>query len=779
MRFFAAVSRFCVRNAWVVVVFVVLVTIASAVGHFTTPHRGRVGDTDIVKDDDLDLREWRITRDQFRLTRTDALLVIESDDVLSRSSVRAIRAAQRAIDAMPQVRTIRWLDDLPTLNIFGLPEPVLPNDDASEESFLQSRPVVLSNPLAVGQLVSPDGTTAVLPIEYHWLKMDADPTTVGHNAADESQIVAAAESAVAETQKRGETGASKSDGLRIRLTGNVPLFTATEEAFNANQVKFQVICYVLVISLAVFLFRGISAVFIVAAAPALGVLWSKGLLDLIGFEQYGLTSVVMPVLIIMVGLTDGIHLLVHIRRERLNGATPGEANCLAVTAVGPACFMTSLTTAIGFGSLILAESDLLRNFGKGCGFGVIVSFFAILTLIPLYCASPFGRKIHHGQERDIVGSNLAKLTWFVEWILQHARGVSYFGIGSLLVLSLSVMKLEPDYLIKHDLPHNVEAAQALMHCDDVLGGIDFVRLVVEWPETLDYDAPEILTVVSHVEAIVDAEPLLRHPLSIKNLVAVLAPDDANLAEQMSLIEVVPPPLRDATMNVNARRTVITARMQDIGLAKYTPVFDRVETKLRDVEAEFPGFRCAITGDPIVRNKQLWQIVTDMSISLGTACVVIFIVMTIAFRSLRLGLISIVPNMLPLAATAALLVLTGQTLTFTSVCAFTVCIGIAVDDTIHFFTRYHFCRAQGFSPSDAIRESFVTVGTALMTTTLVLVTGFATVLASPLPSHKIFAGMACCTIGTALVADLIFLPAMLSWFGGAGPERNRDDDHVKS
>ena len=420
MRTFAAISRFCVRNAWLVVAFVVLMTVAATIGYFSSEHSERIGDTDIAKDDDPDLRELRLARDQFQFRRLDALLVVEADDVLAKSAVAGIRAAQREINKLPQVKNVMWLDDLPTLNIFGLPEPILPEDTASAISFTQSRQLALENPLAAGQLISTDGKTAVLPIEYNWLRMNDDPTSVGHNAADESQIVDIAKQAAASVG---------SGNLRIRLTGNVPLFAATEQAFNANQFKFQIIGYVLVVALAVFLFRGVSAVFIVAVAPALGVFWSKGLLDLIGFEQYGLTSVVMPVLVIMVGLTDGIHLLVHIRRERLAGKSLGEANQLAVTAVGPACFMTSLTTAIGFGSLILAESELLRNFGKGCGFGVVVSFFSILTVIPLFCASPWGRKVHHGQERDIVGTNLAKVSWIVNWILKHARAVSLTGIG--------------------------------------------------------------------------------------------------------------------------------------------------------------------------------------------------------------------------------------------------------------------------------------------------------------------------------------------------------------
>ena len=89
----------------------------------------------------------------------------------------------------------------------------------------------------------------------------------------------------------------------------------------------------------------------------------------------------------------------------------------------------------------------------------------------------------------------------------------------------------------------------------------------------------------------------------------------------------------------------------------------------------------------------------------------------------------------------------------------------MDDTIHFLTRYHYFRGQGQTVDEALRETFFTVGTALITTTLVLVTGFGTVLMSALPSHRMFSSMAVCTIGTALIADLVLMPAMLAYFRG--------------
>jgi uncharacterized protein len=153
------------------------------------------------------------------------------------------------------------------------------------------------------------------------------------------------------------------------------------------------------------------------------------------------------------------------------------------------------------------------------------------------------------------------------------------------------------------------------------------------------------------------------------------------------------------------------------------------------------------------------------------------VLMLAYRSVRLGLISIIPNMFPLAVTGTFLVLTGQALELASVCAFTVCLGIAVDDTIHFLTRYKE-ELRSASIHEAIERAFVGTGTALIMTTLVLVVGFATVMLSDMRDQRIFATMGGLTIASALFGDLVFLPALLSLFGKRDAE-NAAETPVKS
>jgi len=143
--------------------------------------------------------------------------------------------------------------------------------------------------------------------------------------------------------------------------------------------------------------------------------------------------------------------------------------------------------------------------------------------------------------------------------------------------------------------------------------------------------------------------------------------------------------------------------------------------------------------------------------------IVFLILTIAFRSLRLGLIAIVPNLLPLLASATYMVLVKHPLEVVSVCCFTICLGIAVDDTIHFVSRYLEESKRGGTVESIIKRSFREVGTGIIMTTIVLIAGFCSVLTSDTRDHRIFAELGLVTLISALLCDMFLLPALLAYF----------------
>jgi uncharacterized membrane protein YdfJ with MMPL/SSD domain len=232
---------------------------------------------------------------------------------------------------------------------------------------------------------------------------------------------------------------------------------------------------------------------------------------------------------------------------------------------------------------------------------------------------------------------------------------------------------------------------------------------------------------------------------------------------MSMLALLPGPIAANFYRPERREAVANFRVRDLGIAQYGPAFERIEAGLAKIAEQHPAYALSLDGPAARSWRTLFQIVVDLAKSLGSAAFVIFLVLMVAYRSVRLGLIAVIPNVFPLALTGTWLVLSGQTLEIVHVCAFTVCLGIAVDDTIHFLTRYQEELAAR-DRIDAIRHAFVGTGTALIMTTMVLVAGFVTVMFSDLRDQRVFSAMACLTVTAALFADLVFLPALLGWLG---------------
>lgn len=685
-----------------------------------------------------------------RLDDADVILVVQSPDIFTPAGAEALRSLVGRLENLDYVESVFWMDRAPMLNIFGLRESLFPKASASDRQFAAAREKALEHPLVGGQLLSQDGQTLLMMIKLDWLLVTSDEDCT-------ERLKAVAREAVADFPDAEFT---------FLVTGRVPIYLTFMEAQEKNRWKYQLIGYITVLLMAVLLFRGLRAVLIVTLAPTLGVFWSLGILRFFELEDNPFNDVVLPVLLSLVALTDGVHLMVEIRKQRALGLSTRDAARAGICKVGVACFLTSLTTAIGFGSLGWAHHELVREFGWSCVIGVALAFLAVILVIPLACSTRLGSNIHLGQDKALVTRHLNRIGGLIVFVLGRAKAVGLVGVVATLLLTGVSLTLRPDERRTNALPARSEAAKAIGHMDEAFGGLEMGTVEVRWTDTVPEESPEVVLAVGEVHDLLRAEDLIGSPLSLKNFLDVL-PGDGRPQDRLPLLELMPPPLKRAFYEPDNRRAVVRFRVRDLGIAQYGPVFERIQAGLKEIEDRHPGFHLELTGSPVTRWQNLYQIVVDLAMSLGSAAVIIFLTLMLAYRSVRLGLIAIVPNVFPLAVTGTYLVLTGQALELASVCAFTVCLGIAVDDTIHFLSRYKEELGAG-EINDAIERAFIGAGTGMIMTTLVLVVGFATVIFSDMRDQRIFATMGCLTIASALLGDLIFLPALLSWFGKRDP-----------
>jgi len=678
------------------------------------------------------------------LGRADAIMVVECPQVFTREGTVALRHVVERLEALDAVAGITWLDRAPPLNIFGLAEPILPRGPASPKRFEVARAKALEHPLVVGQLLSPDAQTLLLLITYDWalVQEEADVTEA---------LVETAKAAAAE---------HPSVPISVALTGPVPIRLEWVRNRDANERLFQFVGYGLILALSAVLFRGLSVVLVTAAAPGLGVFWTLGLVRAIGLQDNPFSHVILPVLLSLVGFADSVHMMVDIRRGLAAGLTPREACRRALSTVGVACFLTMITTAIGMASLSLARHEVVRDFGWSCVIGVACTWVAVLTVLPLCCATPWSRVLARGAGREVIGGQLHHVARGIDFTLRHARITSALTIALFAALAFVALRLEPDDRKANILPPGSEAQRALDHLDKAMGGLDVCSADLQWSD--DKTPEEIADVLGEVDGVIAAESLLGHPLSVCRIIDSL-PGEGPARDRMDLLDLLPPPLKESLYDPVKRTARVTFRVPDLGTVACKPTFEKLDEGLRRIEGAHPGFELSLSGEPIVRWRDLYQVVVDLARSLGTAAIEILFVMVVAFRSLRLGLIAIIPNMLPLAAAAGWMVATGQPLDIVSVCALTICLGIAVDDTIHFLSRYRFELDQGLEKTEAIRQAFAEVGTGMIMTTIVLVAGFSSVFFSESRDHRAFASLGMITLGIALLCDIFCLPALVKVF----------------
>jgi len=690
-----------------------------------------------------------VVEQQFGSGSSGILLVIESDTLFTPPTMAAVRRVSAAVTELESVAQVINLDDVPVLKTFPVVQRLVPKNDAPPAEFVAAHQRALAHPLVVGQLLSPDGKTLLMPVVVSLSSMSPD-TKLG-DLVDEITVAA--------------VDAAKGSDLSVRLTGILPLRREQTEAFDREHVRFQIIAYSMVFVLAVIMFRGVSAVLIVAGAPSLGLYWTLGFLNFLDQGVNPLVKIILPVLVVMIGFTNGVHLMVDIRRSRALGIDPLEASKAAIRHLSVACFLTTLTTAIGFGSLAVASTEIIRDFGLDCMIGVALVFIAVLTIVPLLSSTWMGLRVHTGHEHDIIDKNLTFFEGWIDFIIRHARAITAISIAATDVMVGLGLTLRPDSRLENDFPRNSKAYAALRHCDKAFGGVELIQVAVDWPQGVKLGSGELKQTLREVVVAIDDQPLVSHPLSILNIADSLPESASDLATVNFFAGTVPAARKfiHGVLRVELHRAVVTARIRDLGSARYVAVFDDLEARFRKIEQQHEGFQLRLTGEPVVRGRSLHEIIYDLASSLSVAAGIILVVIGLAYRSLRVGLIAVVPNLFPLAVTASLLVLLGRPLEITSVCAFTICLGIAVDDTIHFLSRFRHELAVDGDVDASIQRSFIRVGTALILSSVVLIAGFATVLTSQMPGHQVFAGMACATIAAALVGDLIILPAMLACF----------------
>ncbi|MCA6061832.1 MMPL family transporter [Thalassolituus sp. ST750PaO-4] len=663
----------------------------------------------------------------------------------------------RRVDSLTNYQRIQSADDNINIDDFYRPEQASAWDIAGELEYIRTQPDLLN------RLVNKDGDLALIIVSLSL--PDGDEKATAELVAYTRELLAATELQY----------------LDVQLFGTAIINLALAEAVERDMEALIPASYLLIFAGIFFLTRSLAGTFLALTLTLLSVMATFGALGwagALGLTTARLTPVVgvVPSMIMIIVIADCLHILATYQHGLRAGMSKVPALAEAVKSNIRPVWITSITTALGLLCLNFSESPPYRDLGNLVAFAALLAavlsltlFIAALRVLPQPKIQPGRTLAHPGQWLS------GLLLTFWQRVLQpHPRALLLGAVivSAMLAAGVSQLKFNEQWHQYYD--ESFAVRQALDLQNDKLNGVNFIqyRIAAQDGGSLYRTEPmqQLQQLAEHLETFAEVgfvdslhQPLLTLNQALhdgdKNYYRIPASDE-QVAQAMLLYEMSLP----FGMGLNERLTIDqTASRFTVHLFKRTSrelvAFDQA---LLDWAAEHTPALSIAPGSGL--DMVFAQISDRNSISLfqGTllALVLISAVMMLVLRSVRLGLISLVPNLLPaLLAYGIWGYISGHVDLGLSIVA-CMSLGLVVDDTVHFLAKYRSARARGESTEAAIEYAFSTVGVAMIITSLVLAAGFALLLLSPFSPTWGMGGLMALTVIVALLADLILLPLLL-------------------
>jgi predicted RND superfamily exporter protein len=690
-------------------------------------------------------------------TRTEraVLVVLEADNLFSPESLGVIRRVDEELNQLEGVAAVVSIIDLRSPKRIGQRRvflPVMPPPDADIERIQRAGEMAMRNPMAREQLLSRDGSATLMLLDI----------------GKESLSTAKLEPLLGAIRKVLDTS-TRSTSVKATLTGFPVLRVEIAKSTVRDELTFNILgCLVATVIAAVALRRAASVVIVIAGAFA-GVVWTFGCLGLVGERINPLNAVISP-LALAIGMATSIHLLMHIRAERSSGADRLEAVASSLSNVGLAAVLSSLTTVIGFASLGTAELQALSRFGVAAAVAVAFTFVSVMTVVPLLGSSFLGDRI------QVAPKALQEPAVRAKWHMHLSAFVADHRVAVLAVSSLVTaaalyvaVHARTDPRMVNILPSLGATRRDFENAEQKFGGALPLVATVRWAADLQPDADQLYNAIADAHHALEGRSIISPPLSLVNLFQSMPEKDRDPISLFEQLSIVPADQRALLFDEDARQALVVARCRDAGGTPIDELLTSIESDYAQLEAKHPGFRFGVAETVIHQIRNANTIVKDLIDSLMTSVPLTIGVIMLALRSFRAGLLSLSPNIFPMAALAATMVIFGQPITLTGAAVFVMCFGIAVDDTIHQIMGFNRNRAAGQPVRDAIVNTMRDLGDAVVSTTVILVGGVGVVMLGQAYATRIFGVMFCIGLFYALVGDLIITPALLACFPGSAKQ----------
>ena len=522
-----------------------------------------------------------------------------------------------------------------------------------------------------------------------------------------------------------------------------------------------------------FFFRSFRATFISMITVIIGVIWAFGILGLLKYEITVLTALIPP-LIIVIGIPNCIFLINKYQQEIQLHGNQAKSLQRVIAKVGNATLMTNVTTASGFATFILTNSKLLSEFGIVASINIICIFLLSLFIIPIvysYMGVPKTKHLKHLNKRWIG----AFVDWTERMVREHRIAIFIIAILLLCGSIIGMFNIKISGSIIEDMPKGKAFFEDIKFFEKEYEGIMPLEILVDTKRKKGVMKLATLKRMDELQEYLEEIPEFSKPLSVVDLVKYSKqayyngnPEYYQLPNSQERTFILSyaknsaksTNLLSSYVDTTGQYARITVFMKDTETERYDRLEEDIKTK---IEKLFPSdrYEVTMTGKALVFQKGTKYLVNNLVISLSLAILLIAIFMAWMFRSFKMILVSLLPNLLPLIITAGLMGFLGVPIKPSTILVFSIAFGISVDDTIHFLAKYRQeLIANNWKIKKSVYAALRETGVSMFYTSIVLFFGFSVFTISSFGGTVALGALVSVTLVFAMLANLLLLPALL-------------------
>lgn len=633
---------------------------------------------------------------------------------------------------------------------------VLNPESLDDNTLAEKQQIATTDPLLVNRLISPSAhTTGVnVTVQLPGKKLTEVPE------------------AAAKAMDMAKNLEAKYPNIKVHLTGMVMMNNAFPTASQDDMKSLYPVMFAAVSLVLVLMLRSIPGTVSTLIIIVLMIIATLGVTGWLGIKMSPPTTTV-PIVIMTLAIADCVHILVNFLHFMRDGESKYQAMMESLRINLQPIFLTTLTTMIGFLSLNFSDAPPFRDMGNMAAMGVVLAFLLSITFLPaMMMLLPV--KALSG---DTMGS--IAMVRFAEFVIRNKKRLLW-GMGLLILFLIAQIpnnRLDDQFVKYFD--ETITFRQATDFATENLTGIYRIEYSLDSKETGGINDPAYLHKVEefaqwyrqqpdvlHVNSITDIMKRLNRNMHEDNDSWYRLPDQRDLSAQYLLLYEFSLPFGldlNNQINVKKSATRLTVTLNSISTQQLLKIEEDAQQWLL---ANAPDLRSDGASPSVMFAHIGSRNIIAMLKGTTIALVVISFILVIALKSLRIGAISLIPNLVPIGMAFGLWGLTVGEIGLALSIVSGMTLGIVVDDTVHFLSKYLRARREKNLPrEDAVRYAFSTVGTALWVTSLVLIVGFGILAFSQFQLNAGMGLLTAITLGLALIADFLFLPPLLIYFGG--------------